>query len=635
MRGHNLGLAREAKRLKAINLRLTTQRRQLTREKRRLERNQYHRIDEYFQPVAPRASGSNVIYQEISRNIDVPPNRRRYSAYFQSFALLLMTISLPAYLLLRTVLPFPSRQSLMETFRDVFWLKHGIITNFEQLESAISDYCRDMNCLHGIRGILAVDAISLTPHMRIDKDGFVHGTIVSEVVSEDVLANLSSSFKKYEIFIKDRVNVTITDCFVYQFQPYNASIRCITIFVEASTSGKASVRESSQLQSLKHVLQKFNITVDGFAFDGDSAYLRMHEEFFNTYYTNATKDSSFQLDDVNATMVISDPLHMLKRARYRLVSKRVDAGLSGDERHLNVQMIKEVFGLPDSVWSNAQYTKMHDDLPLKLFTLDNLITLLDSNLWNEVAYFLPIVLMNTALKEKELLQSERMNLLEVALYYMLCYHGLVHNARSGIKPQISAINGTVRMFTDAFVIEFCNTAASLLRVLTTERGLVSLNRLGSNPIEHLFGLIRMKSRDAHTFKKMNRTLGKIELHRQMKNTFGIGAHVNKRESYYAQTIFISDRPQRAALQVDPRDAVVALMKEFGFPVTLQEIVPWDFQTIIALSSDICSCFFTNLRMLQRRINSSDDGHRLSTTNYKLTCGRWILPRICDNKIFKN
>ena len=630
MRGHNLDAAREAKKLKAANRKITAQQRQITRLQRQANSDKNHKIDEYFHQTPPRQSDANVIYQEISRNIDLPPNRRRYSDYFRSFALLLMITSLPAYLLLRRVLPFPSRQSLLETGEHKFWLETGIVTSFDQLDFALSDYTRELDSPNGVKGILAVDAISLTPHMRIDKDGFVHGTVVQEVVSEEVLRNISNTFKGYEKFVRERANVTITDCFVYQFQPYNASIRCITVFVEASTTGKASSHELSNLFSLKHALQKFNLTVDGFAFDGDSAYLKMHEEFFNTYSAVARGDTFFRYEDVETPMAISDPLHLLKRARYRLVSKCIDAGMSGSEQLLNLEAMKEMFDVPNTVFDNSQYTKMHDDLPLKMFSLRNLMKLVDANLSSETAYLLPVVLLNTALKEKQLLQIERMNLLEVALYYMLCYHGMVHNARSPLKPQRSVRNGTVRMFTDAFVMEFCNTAASLLRVLATERGLISLNRIGSNPIEHLFGLIRMKSRDAHTFEKLRKTLGNIELHRQMQGMFGVGAPVNKRESYYAQTVFVSEIPQRAALQVDPRDAVVALMKEFGFPVTLQEIVPWDFETIISLSREISSCFWTNLRMLEQR--TRENKQIRSTSECKLTCGRSILSRLCDKKI---
>lgn len=106
MRGRNLDLARQEKKLKAANRKIAAQRRQLGRLAGRREAQGYHTIDEYFQPAAnPEAHGPNrnAIFREIAENMDVPPNRRRYSPYFRSFSLLLMSLSLPAYMLLRAV----------------------------------------------------------------------------------------------------------------------------------------------------------------------------------------------------------------------------------------------------------------------------------------------------------------------------------------------------------------------------------------------------------------------------------------------------------------------------------------------------------------------------------------------------
>ena len=196
MRGRNLDLARQEKKLKAANRKIAAQRRQLGRLAGRREAQGYHTIDEYFQPAAnPEARGPNrnAIFREIAENVDVPPNRRRYSPYFRSFSLLLMSLSLPAYMLLRMALPFPSRQALMENLEDEFWIQHGIVTDYGQMEDAPADYVREIELGNEVRGILAVDAISLTPHMRIEKNGFVTGIVGSETSPGSLFPNLSRS----------------------------------------------------------------------------------------------------------------------------------------------------------------------------------------------------------------------------------------------------------------------------------------------------------------------------------------------------------------------------------------------------------------------------------------------------------
>ena len=343
MRGRYLGEARAAKQIKAMNGQIAAQRRQIQHLQRgnnnlrqNLDRN--HVIEEYFPRAPPHAfPENNRVFNEIAHNIAVPPNRRPFSPYFQAFSLLLLCVSLPAYTLLRRVLPFPSRQSMMATFKDDYWYQNNIITNLSQLNRALKDYCSHFEAdgpNKTIKGILAVDAISLKPHLRIDRNGFVEGTTTGEKISSEMLGEITSNFRTYEEFVKNRTNVTITDSFIYQFQPLNASGRCVVVYVEPSNTGKATLREIERLTMLKSALQECNLRVEGFAFDGDSAYARLHDEFFNGYYTRLVHDYQLSYQDIQGPVIVSDPLHLLKRARYRLLSKRVDASTCGDERLL-------------------------------------------------------------------------------------------------------------------------------------------------------------------------------------------------------------------------------------------------------------------------------------------------------------
>ena len=139
--------------------------------------------------------------------------------------------------------------------------------------------------------------------------------------------------------------------------------------------------------------------------------------------------------------------------------------------------------------------------------------------------------------------------------------------------------------------------------------------------------------NSHTFQKLKKTLGKIELHRQMKDDFGIGASVNKRESYYAKTIQNSPPTTKSGLHVESRDAVVAVAKEFGFPISLDELVPCDFQTVFELSSEITQCLFRNLKIITKRIRSIQPQAVTSSSACTVT-GSPILSRICTKKIIE-
>ena len=166
--------------------------------------------------------------------------------------------------------------------------------------------------------------------------------------------------------------------------------------------------------------------------------------------------------------------------------------------------MKELFDVPTVVWADKPYTKMHDSLAIRLFTLDNFVKLIDADMKNELSYFIPVTLLNSALHEEHFSQEERFGFLEVGLLYMLSYLGVTKHSKGSLRPQRAPRNATVRLFTDSFIIEYCKTAVTILKILSAESGLLGLNRIGSNPVEHLFGLVRMKSRDSHTFQKLKK-----------------------------------------------------------------------------------------------------------------------------------
>ena len=64
-------------------------------------------------------------------------------------------------------------------------------------------------------------------------------------------------------------------------------------------------------------------------------------------------------------------------------------------------------------------TKMHDSLPIRLFTIESLEVLLYAELYAEASYFLPFVLLNEALSTQNLTVDERVDFLEIITFYAI------------------------------------------------------------------------------------------------------------------------------------------------------------------------------------------------------------------------
>ena len=216
---------------------------------------------------------------------------------------------------------------------------------------------------------------------------------------------------------------------------------------------------------------------------------------------------------------------------------------------------------------------------------------------------------------------------------MIIYLGIANSSISALKETKRRNDNHVRMFQNQFGIEFCNSVCSILSIMCRYNGTLNLNRIGSNPVEHVFGLVRMKSRNINTFEKMKKALGKAELHKKMKKELGIGVPIRSRTSYYGRKINNQIESFTDVFEGNPRDIAMSIAIEMGLPVSLRELNVWDINSIFMISHEIFSNFMSNIRNVRNRIHPSTK-HRLYSSSLKITKGKNIINRIMDKTVVK-
>ena len=153
------------------------------------------------------------------------------------------------------------------------------------------------------------------------KSGLVQGLLENEFLDDAEVTQMKTNYEEYERYVASLRNKTITDSFIYQYQPLSASARCFTVFIEPSTQGKATGSQIDRLNELALLLTEYGFPVQGFAFDGDTTYARLHGLFFNAYNKKISQSTDFNnFSVIEDRSIVSDPLHLIKRARYRLLS---------------------------------------------------------------------------------------------------------------------------------------------------------------------------------------------------------------------------------------------------------------------------------------------------------------------------
>jgi hypothetical protein len=220
------------------------------------------------------------------------------------------------------------------------------------------------------RIVLAFDAVAFRPVITIFEDGRVDGLkTMDRLDSSDLFSQFVSGPVEFVSFVKDYWNDAYSALFAFQIQPIRPDFPCSIIHTMSATSGKATQEVVGLLLALKDKLSyEFGFRVMGLAFDADSACSGLHEEFRKLWKPRIEIAPHIPLD-LEPRFIICDRFHLMKRIIYRWVSSVVSIGFRKDAQlSFSTKRIQEWTIVPPLVFVNSLVTKMHDSLPLRLFS---------------------------------------------------------------------------------------------------------------------------------------------------------------------------------------------------------------------------------------------------------------------------
>lgn len=542
--------------------------------------------------------------KDIKKNQDVHPNKRTWDKKILAICALIFLISYNAYFLLRKNILLPSVSTIYRYLDSEFELIDSEnIVNIESIDSILDNYRKTNNIEENeeIPGFIAVDAVALTQHITITENGDINGLIEKVKLSSEEIENLREVIENQEKLLKKLNNLTITNAFIFYFQPINPVYKCFTIYVHGAHSGKATNDQSSLLPVLKEKVEKKKYKVIGYSSDGDSGYWSYRDQ--NIAQWNQLKRPILSQKTV---LFSNDPLHLLKRARYRLLSHNL-VQLFKYEDPISVELIRELTNLPSVIFDNSQMTKMHDSLPIRLFTIESLEVLLYAELYAEASYFLPFVLLNEALSSQNLTVDERVDFLEIITFYCKYYKMLYEKTSKSDRANLIGKNKTV-LFDLNLIDDLLTTTLSINTVLNSNYDVISLNRIGTNPLEHHFGLIRLRCKFKHDFEKFVEEEVKIKIIDEIEK-MTIGNLIQHRKSSYGEIVVLDDDyPHGEKSKFFNSEMALSILWKFGLPTNKIKKVTNCFneEAYIEFISKIKNAkSYHNIKKRQTIINSLD------------------------------
>jgi hypothetical protein len=191
----------------------------------------------------------------------------------------------------------------------------------------------------------------------------------------------------------------------------------------------------------------------------------------------------------------------MKRIRYRWVCFTFSTSFGSEEDiMLSLESIQSVGILLPAVVLTILITKMHDSLPLQLFSRLTLATIVERGLGTEIV-IAPWCLLRAALTLPDISTSTRVDLLKIGFWFLFIYFRLGKQcgfpANAPVKISRDHLS---RLSTDRQLYHALNTFIAQITIIHTFEGTLPLNRLGSNPLEHAFRSAGVRCHDVNTMK---------------------------------------------------------------------------------------------------------------------------------------
>ena len=480
-----------------------------------------------------------------------------FSSETIEFASTILSMSPQCYKFIKKRIELPSEYICNKYNEECFEkLPHNLQT-LEESNEVISNW-KDKNNIAGsdkINACLAVDALYFTTDVTIDDNLTISGMKIDDTITESLPKDTCKVFatkpELFEAFLNDHWDSIYKAAFVFQVQPFNEELPNFVIHIKPATSGKANEDIVEILKQLKLIAKNHNINIKTFAFDGDNAYKEMHITYYASYINSVISKGKINLNKRPVMMVVSDFLHLIKRLRYRLLSCIIHGGFSYDGPSIDIDDLQTSLDfIPSVVFRNEPYTKMHDKLPLTLFCPQSFIKLLNESEYTAAAYMFPISACIIAIDKKRISRKARMFFLECAFWFLSFYKLCQENTTEIIQlnQQKRGDNIHVKFYTEDILREFSNTIHTHMRMLANEPK-YSFGRDSSIPLEHKFGVARIRAKDVHTMKKFVKTIAEFQSFESECSKMESKENIPGRRSSFG----VSVKPDEDSEAIDPNE----------------------------------------------------------------------------------
>lgn len=384
------------------------------------------------------------ILQELLNLSGVEKNRRRYSEAFYRFSYIFFTLSPRAYRYVRKVLVLPSKTSLWRHFSPAVKSMQRSLTELDSTYELLEGYLETRNpeCDRMVATI-GVDAFAFRLFLR----QIASISTIKEALAADKIHDLGPLLEDRNLIraindleeddvVGDDVNMTTLEpqapraieklfdvynhCFIYVLIPLDNSMPPLPLHLSPSSSGAARPQHLQIMHDLTKLCENYNIEVVYSSADGDAGWNIKFHEMFEIIMPHIDKRLPDMAGDIRKEcwnngihMATTDLLHFLKRARGRYIDNTISVCVNEISK-TNYACACKVLRVGLALSDKSQLGRMRDFYPLELFTVKNVIKLIECKCFADAFYFFPFALLLLVIRVPFFRSDFRLHLLETA-----------------------------------------------------------------------------------------------------------------------------------------------------------------------------------------------------------------------------
>ena len=447
----------------------------------------------------------NQLSVEFHELIRIPAKGRRYSELVYNFAELLRTTSRKSYRIIRQIFPIPAESSLYSKFTDSIQDHKDELTKRALLRQRIEKVISDDGCTDS--------------PITIGIDAFSFQTFSGETMSGTATREQFSN------------------AFLFLHIPLDPAKPPRVIHLQKKANGSYDQSIADTWQLIKQIYSDLEIPVWYKATDGDRFLSQEHDKFFKENVEHYRNDFNLLLELLpdklkeGVTMPISDPLHFAKNLRGKLIDHDVAVAYNdGDVALVNGNSLQEVLKLGPVLDDHTTLGRMRDVYVTKLFTLENVCTLIGHGDFAGALILLPYACIFTVLYTDNLANESRMFLTKLA--FLVCNmlldesQKIVANTKS-IRHRYTFKCTAVTVSEPTYLKRVMHTCLALGISIYCGPTNVRLDAIGTHLVENSIGIARSIS-NSTKFEKIVSSFATTELRKDIAREYGLTLYVHKR-----------------------------------------------------------------------------------------------------------